>query len=633
MVSITLPAPFLCHLFKAMDMSFRSIIMGLAALFLVTSCQTVAPQYPRLRPLPGKDSAESLFLEAESHYRRQEYRQALEAYGDYLKQHPQGFQANQARLREAELLGLLGDWQGSLRKYQDLLTRSKEDETALKARYGIGRAYFKLGRYQSALGVLESLTASELPGSLRFSTNALLAEIALKKGEVESAFVRLRLASRDLPAGDQEWFDYLKNRMVEHATPADLERLANLYRDSSLTAPMLLRLARLAHEEGNPAEAARWLRILKERFPESKEAQSGEATLTGSRPVIGCLVPLSGDYAPYGTRLKQGMELGAQGGRFDLVYRDCPNDPAQTTQMVQELARNPRVLALLGPLTSADAQAAAEAAQSAGVTLVALSQKHDLTAAGPLIFQVFLTPRLQVRALLRYAMGERNLRRYALCAPDSAYGRTLARLFREELTAQGGELVSEATYPPGAQDLESALEPLRWASRSGREGASDMEALFIPDDAAAIAAILAHLEHSLGKVQVLSTNVAEPKDDLGDKARFLEGLLFTHAFFSGDPDPSVQGFISAYRQRYGAAPDYLAVQGYMAVRLMGRLLEASPQLSRAEVPQKLLALKDISGLPWFRGFAADRQAELALYLLTFRNGRVEPAAGAEGGKL
>jgi len=570
------------------------------------------------------DKSESLFLEAETYYRNQDYRQAWQAYAAYLQRYPQGPQANRARLREAELLGIFGDWQGSLQTYQDILDRGPGGDTALQARYGIGRANFKLGRYDSAVKVLESLTASDLPGPLNFSTNALLTEIALKKGEVESAFKHLRLAGLYVAAGDQEWFDYLKTRVIEQASPAQLQNLASLYRDSPLTAPFLLSLARRAQEQGNPAEAQKWLKLLMERFPESKEAQTAENLLASFQRGIGCLLPLSGGYAQYGNRVKQGMELAAQGTNLELMFRDCSSDPAQTARTVQELAYNPRVLALLGPLTSADAQVAAQAAQAAGIPLIALSQKQDLTAAGPLIFQIFLTPRLQVRALLRYTLAERGLRRYAVFAPDSVYGRTLAQVFAEEVVAQGGILVTRAAYPPDTRDFTLALSPLLTAFQPGTEGPSAFEALFIPDDANTVAAISAQAaEHPLKKVQLLGTNLAKPREGSTGVAQALEGILFPDAFFINDPDPGVQAFVAAYRQRYKTEPDYLAAQGYMAVRLLAQLLENQSKMSREELPHKLMALRSLPNLPWFQGFAPDRQAELALYILTIRNGRVE----------
>jgi len=603
-------------------MWFRVLLLCLA-LTLMSSCLALPPQYPPTQPSVSRDTAENLFLEAERDYRRQNYRQAWQNYSAYLAQQPQGPRASEARLRQAELLGLLGDWQGSLLKYQDILNRGVEGNTALQARYGIGRAYFKLGRYQQAAEVLESLTASELPGPLRFSTNALLTEVALKKAEMEPAFVRLRLAARDLASGDQEWFNDLKTRLVEQATPADLEHLANLYRDSPLTAPLLLRLARLAQEQGRSADARKWLQVLKERFPESKEAKMGEAFLP-TRTLLGCLLPLSGDYAAYGNRVKQGMELAAQGTDLELLFRDCPNNPDTAARLVQELAQDSRVVALLGPLTSADAQASTQAAQAAGIPLIALSQKQGLTTAGPLIYQVFLTPQHQVQALLRYTLGQRGLNRYAVFFPESTYGRTLAQLFREELANQGGVLVNEESYTPGNLDFSLSLGPLLATYRAGAEGAASFDALFIPDDAATVAAIATQVaQEPLRQAQFLGTNLAKPGSTQAGQAQALNGILFPDAFFLGDPNPAVQSFIAAYRQRYGKSPDYLAAQGYMVVRLLAHLLETQGPVTRADLPQKLQSLRDVPNLPWFKGFAADRQAELALYILTIKNGRVE----------
>jgi branched-chain amino acid transport system substrate-binding protein len=605
-------------------MRFRLILVALL-IVLLSSCAHSPQQYPRTQPPAAQKKGEALFLQAESYYHSHEYRRAWPIYAAYLKQNPQGQSVTQASLREAEIFGLLGDWQGSLNTHQSLLNRGVGGAAGLQVRYGIGRAYFKLGRYQMATEVLENLTASELPEPLRFSTNALLTEIALKKGEMEHAFQRLRLAERDLPAGDQEWFNYLKTRLVEQATPEELASLVNLYRDSSLTAPMLLRLARLAQEGGQPEAADKWLQALKERFPESKEAKAAGNLLTRARPVVGCLLPLSGGYAEYGNRVKTGMELAAQETHLDLVYRDCPN-PAQAALMVQELSKDPHVVALLGPLTSADAKIAAEAAQTANIPLIGLTQKPDLTAAGSDIFQAFLTPQMQVQALLHYTLGERGLHRYAMLTPDSAYGRAMAKVFEDELVGEGGTLAAQATYPPNTQDFAQVLGPLLTAWQSGSEGNPAFEALFIPDDAQTVAAIAAQAaKQPFAKVQLLGSNLAYPKKGQTGVDQALNGILFPEAFFAGDQNPAVQKFIAAYRQRYGKDPDYLAAQGYMVVRLMAHVLAGQTPPTRAELPQKLLALHDVPDLSWFRGFSADRQAELALYILTIKDGQVQIA--------
>jgi ABC-type branched-subunit amino acid transport system substrate-binding protein len=586
--------------------------------------------------LPGRvavqDRGEALFLEAETLYRRQDYQQAWQRYDAYLKSNPQGRYALRARLREAEIMGLLGDWQAALARYEALLGLGLEYDANVQVRYNIGRAYYKLDQHQQASQVLESLTATDLPSNLRFSTNALLTEIALKRGQIQNAFVRLRLAAQDLPAGDKEWFEYLKTRLVEEATTSELEHLANLYRDSPLCAPLLLRLAQLAQKEGRAAEAQQWLKTLKERYPESQEAQYAETQLAPRRALLGCLLPLSGEFAEIGRRVRQGMELAAQGAPVELIFKDCPSDLNAAVQAVKALAQYPNLLAVLGPLASADAEAAAQSAQKSGIPLIALSQKTGLTQTGDLIFQVFLTARPQVQRLLGYT-SNLGMSRYAIFAPNSPYGHTFSRLFQEELAMRGGVLAAQEIYPPGTRDFTFALSPLLTKFQPGTEGSPSFEALFIPDDAPTVAAILRQLtDHPLRKVQILGTNLVQPTAGQKELARTLEGVLFTDAFFAGDPDPAVQNFIAAFRQRYGTEPDYLSTQGHMVVRLIAKVLESDPYLSRAELPRKLQSLASIPEIPWFLGFTPDRQAELALYLLTIRDGQVQQAVSAPAGQ-
>ena len=91
----------------------------------------------------------------------------------------------------------------------------------------------------------------------------------------------------------------------------------------------------------------------------------------------------------------------------------------------------------VGPLSSAVAQSAADAAQAASVPLIALSQKDGLTQTGTWIFQAFLTPRQQVRALVRQAVSM-GIKRFAILYPDSSYGRAFSQNFQEEVAAAGG---------------------------------------------------------------------------------------------------------------------------------------------------------------------------------------------------
>jgi branched-chain amino acid transport system substrate-binding protein len=613
------------------------MVRKLAALFLVLTllpaCAGRPPVFPPETGAPTVQmTAAGLFQAAEASYSRQAYRRAFEQYNDYVARYPQEPRAMDARLRAAEIMGLLGDWQGSLRRYQSILARQSKPGVSQKARYGIGRAYFKLGEYQQASQVLNNLTAEDLPRSLWFSTQALLAEIALKQGRLSQAFNRLCLAAPDLAAGDPEWFRDLKTRLLEQATAPELEQLAALYRDNPLSATLLLRLARLAQDSGQSGEAHKWVATLKERFPNSPEAASAERLLAGGKVMLGCLLPLSGQLSGIGFRVQRGMELAAKGAPVELVFRDTQADPGTAASLTRDLTQDESVLVILGPLSSSVAQSAADAAQGLSMPLIALSQKDGLTQTGAWIFQAFMTPRQQVRALVRQALS-RDIKRFAILYPDSSYGRTFLQNYQAELAAQGCEPAAEAFYSPGSQEFGTALASLAGSLKLQPGGAPVATALFIPDDAPTVAAIAGSLTGTpLKGAQLLGTNLLHHTKIPEAQLQALQGIIFPDAFCTTDPNPEVQKFIATYTQQYGEKPDYLAAQGYVVVRVMAQVVESHQALSRMALPQQLLTLKNIPDLPWFQGFNPQREEEAALYLLTLTSGGIQMVPAAAGGK-
>lgn len=608
----------------------RKLTILLLVMALLPAC-AMPPAYPPGAPAPRvRQGAAALFQKAEDSYSHQAYRQAFQEYNDYVARYPQGPRVMEARLRAANIQGILGDWRGALLRYQRILTLQPEPEISQQARYGIGRSHFKLGEYQRASQVLNNLTAENLSRSLWFSTQALLAEIALKQDRVPQAFNRLRLAAQDLSSGDPEWFRYLKTRLLEQATNQELAQLANLYRENPLSAALLLGLARRAQDAKKTEEAYKWVGILKERFPNSPETAKAEQLLAGGRVLMGCLLPLSGQLSAIGLQVRRGMKLAAKGAPVALVFRDTGGDPANAAILTRDLAQDENVLAILGPLASSTAQSAADEAQTASTPLIALSQKDGLTRTGPWIFQAFMTPRQQVRALVHQAL-KMGIKRFAVLYPDSSYGRTFFQDYQEEVAAQGGELAAQAYYNASSQEFGPTLSALAASLATPPGQAPAATALFIPDDAGTVAAIAGGLANTpLKGVQLLGTNLLYNANLSPDQLKALQGIIFPDAFFAGDPNPEVQKFIAAYRQKYGEDPDYMAAQGYVAVRVMAQIVETHQKVSRMALPQQLLTLKSVPGLPWFQGFNNQREEDAALYLLTITSQGLQMVPSASG---
>ncbi|OPX21073.1 MAG: hypothetical protein BZ151_00645 [Desulfobacca sp. 4484_104] len=604
--------------------------VALGTLILIAAC--IPPDLlPKSR---SPEAAEKLYQEGEGFYRVHRYAEAQNCFEQYLRTYPQARHRQLAWLRSAEISGIRGNWSAARSRYERLLATQPEGTIAAEARYGIGQSYFKQGQYQLAIQVLEELTASDPNPQLRFKANALLADLALKTNNISQAFTLLLRAQRDLEVGDAEWFRDLKTRWLEEAPYEELTRLAELYPKEPLSAAILLQLIRLESQRGQPDQAQAWCATLRQRFPDSPEAVLA-ARLTGPEstavaapalPALGCLLPLSGDYEVVGRQVRQGMELAASQAGVELIFEDCQNYPSLATQAVDRLAQNQRILALIGPLTSATAEAAAQAAQRQGLAIVTLTQKAGITATGDLVFRDFLTSRMQVRALLTYMVVQRGVRRFAILYPESGYGQTFFRLFNEELAGQGGLLISQASYPEGTHDFSGVIATLAAAYQPATDASPAFEALFIPDEAAKVAAVASQLKGGpLAGIQLLGTNLINAPQALEVNAAALEGILFPEAFFAGDPDPEVQAFVQAYQARYHQTPQYLAAQGYSTIKLLADVLKNYSGLSRADLARRLTAWDRVPGLPWFRGFDFQRQAELEIKILTIKNGQLQIA--------
>ena len=111
-----------------MKTSITRLMPLVLLLWLLPACAELPGFPPPARNQEMARPDESLFLDAEAGYRRQQYTEAWRLYHSYLERYPQGRHATEARLREAELLGLQGNWQGSLSTYQGILARQPEPE-------------------------------------------------------------------------------------------------------------------------------------------------------------------------------------------------------------------------------------------------------------------------------------------------------------------------------------------------------------------------------------------------------------------------------------------------------------------------------------------------------------------------
>jgi len=124
---------------------------------------------------------------------------------------------------------------------------------------------------------------------------------------------------------------------------------------------------------------------------------------------VGCLLPLSGEYADYGNKILQGMELALQvfnerqlqdtAAGIRLLVRDTAGDSDRARELVARLAEEGQVSLVVGPVTGQASLYAAAEAESRGIDIITLTPRTGIAAHGEHVFQHFLTMDNQAKEL------------------------------------------------------------------------------------------------------------------------------------------------------------------------------------------------------------------------------------------
>jgi ABC-type branched-subunit amino acid transport system substrate-binding protein len=331
----------------------------------------------------------------------------------------------------------------------------------------------------------------------------------------------------------------------------------------------------------------------------------------GTRVQVALLAPLSGAAKDLGDRIVRGATIAAGPGgaapvTLELVPRDSRGDPEEATRQIEALAREPRVVAVVGPILAREAQAAATRASELGLPLIALSAVEGLTALGAGIFRCFLTVARQARSLARHAVEKLGLRRFAILHPRTAYGEGMRQAFTDEAMRLGGSVVSVVSYPYGQQSFAAEAGALRRVA---------FDALFLPDGYRTVALAVGYLAAKglpIGEgagpreVRLLGTNEWLSEELLRRAGRYVQRAILAVGFSPASRSPEAQAFSQAFHAATGRPPSYVEAFAHDAIRLLREVVTRQGLLDRAALASTL-ATAEVAGATGLVRFNTERE--------------------------
>ena len=343
--------------------------------------------------------------------------------------------------------------------------------------------------------------------------------------------------------------------------------------------------------------------------------------------VVGMGMALTGNYAFAGVPVANGVKIAVaeineadflKGRRIKLLTEDDASDKSQMITLVNRFASVDNAAAVIGPLSSLEALAAAPVANAQKITLISTGVSPDILKAGPWSFKVMSPPAVTMQSLAAYAVTTLKAKRAALLTVRDNDGFiTQKNAMRDYFKAHGVEVVSDDSV--AASDVDFTAVGTKLAD-------ADPSVVFfaMPAEQGASLVVQARQAGLDQGVRFLGPQAmaAESLIRIGGKA--VEGSVVAADYFAGSNTPLNAEFVKRYRAAYNTDPENWSGIGYAMMYLVATAIRtAGPGGDRNAVRAALAASKDVPTVLGDGSYSLDnaRDASYGATLITVTDGK------------
>ncbi len=648
----------------------RAIILIIAAA-LLAGCATgggggAGARHAVRYPNAVSPEVQAQFNAAEDLYMRRAFTEADAALSAFIGQAPYTELTDVARFLRGEIAFIKRSYAAAVTFYRSAYGEIASPKVEPKARFKAAMALTKQGKKAEAVQELSGINRPDATALLRLRADSLGAAASTAAdtqppqilwylwllddyadgadpAKVSSADDRV-VSEADARAKVKRWVD---DRSVTLQQVEALPLAQMKGRESGGYA--LYKQALLTHSAGDTAQATKLLKSYtsaysKHEYYASARALMGElGGVVGdvSGVAIGVILPLSGKNAVFGESVLHGIEcavgiyepcVGPSGIR--LVVRDGNSFPGGAAAAVEDLANDKDVIAIVGPLQSAQVVGAAAAAQGRAIPLISLSQREEIVGTGEYVFRNSASAGSEMTTLVDYAVGDKGLKRFFVLYPNSKKGQEYFRLFSRAAKERGGNIVASRSYSPRQVQVVSELRgrgAVEMAEMRGDAGVelavgAAYDAIFIPDAfwaANSIAQQMA-LSENAGKTQFLGISRWNDPEQVR-RAEYMGGAIFVDSFYKEAPEAEVSAFTTRMRQAYGMEPTLLEALGYDTARIIADAAGGRGARSRDSMRSAIARTADFPGVAGRTSFNEQGDAVRKMWVLTISGGQIRAA--------
>ncbi|GAB6905255.1 conserved hypothetical protein [Desulfosarcina cetonica] len=601
----------------------------------------------------ARTTGDSVFHEAERKFSEGRYSEALVDYNALLRQHYDRPLAAFALYKIGKIYRLTGRHGDAVAVFSRLTREFPNSPRSPEAFLELLTILYEQGHPEAVVSKGVAYTQTAKANVLTHALFTLIANSYAALGnDLEAALFYYR--AWNAAAGKQDpvtWGTFKES--VEKLDSDEIQQLITYVADRPVMGFLLYRLGTAYIMEEEFDDAAMVLNAFVEQFPDDMAHQDALDLIQslGQRAryapyTVGCLLPLSGAYAVFGKQALEGIQLAvSQQSQMEdervpkLIVKDTHSDARMAVKAVDELDQE-KVAAILGPM--ATAESAARTAQMKGIPIVALTQREGIADVGDYVFRNFITPQMQVHALVQFALKRLGTKRFAVFYPNEKYGKRYMDLFGDEVARSGGMINGVEAYDPNRTDFSQPIKKLakiyfnrsRHLNRNNGAGRQNIdqkehfettwgfEALFIPDTPKKAAMIIPQLAvYDIRNVYLLGTNLWHSQELIETSGDYINNALIVDGFSLEHPSQHVADFVATFQHVFNRTPGIIEAMAYDSAMMVFKAMGQTLTDSRCELRQALLKIQDFNGVTGWTGFAPNGEAEKNLQLLRIEGGQ------------
>jgi branched-chain amino acid transport system substrate-binding protein len=302
----------------------------------------------------------------------------------------------------------------------------------------------------------------------------------------------------------------------------------------------------------------------------------------------------------------------AHGIPIRLILRDDGFDWEKNKRIAIEFSKNSKMSAVLGYYDDSEAIKASSMYEPSRLLHIAVGANNTaMTEHGfQYIVRTILSSDKIARALARMTIA-RGHHRVALLWEEGAYGEDLAYQYQVALNNANVEMVYQLSYVRERADFRLAVNELKGV---------DADLIFFAGTEPWAGDFL-RMARGVGiKTEILGafSDTPEMRERAGPA---LEGALFFVEYSVTSPTPENQAFVGKFRTRYGHDPDIWAAQGYDALHILAKAVQATGSANPLDLSYAIRFME-----PWEGAngpYKFDGRGELndkRIFLNVYRNG-------------